>query len=510
MSNYLGIDLGTSSVKCLITDHKGQVVASSVRTYQVLTPQPMWHEQDPNDWLEALKKALRDIEKDDNQILQQVTSLAVTGQMHGIVPVNHNLEPIHHAIIWSDQRNKEELALIKESLSLEKWVELTGNRPNMSFTLGKILWFKKHFPELYRDTYKFLLPKDFIRLNLTGVLDTDESDASATLMMDLKTKDWSTEILELFQLDRDKLPNIVPSTHVSGTVIKEVSAHYSLKEGTPVICGCGDAQAQAIGNGIVNEKAWLCTIGTSGQLFVSSDELKTVKDGSVHTLAHGDSEKYVMMGATLSAGNSFKWFKEKVLDSTYDFGYLLDLASDIEPGAKKLIFLPYLNGERTPHMDENAKGTFIGLTSEHTKAEMARSIVEGVLFSLYEAYCLIQQRMESSPDYIVLTGGAAEHPVWLTTAANLFNLPIVRKNSRGGGAYGAAMLAAVGVNDFANLDDLSKQWGLQEIEEVFQPDSTKHSSYNQLFSIYQKCYQSLKSIYEELEHFGGISNDDNA
>lgn len=498
MHHYLGIDLGTSSLKILICNQNGEVLADKVKSYEVLFPENGWHEQDTNDWLKALKEAIHEITQENPMLSDGLKGISVTGQMHGIVAVDQDGNALHHAIIWSDQRNAAELNMIKELLPDNRWVEITGNRPNISFTIGKILWFKKHYPDLYTKTSSFLLPKDFIRLQLTEILATDYSDASATLLMDIREKKWSSQIVELAELDLNKLPAIQESTAISGAITKTASKLYGLKQGIPVICGCGDAQAQAIGNGIVNEADWLCTIGTSGQLFVSLDDLAIEPEGTIHTLAHGNPGKWVMMGATLSAGMSFKWFTESILDKRYTYTELLDLASNAKPGANRLLFLPYLYGERTPHMDEHAKGAFIGLTNEHTYAEMARAVVEGVLFSLYQAFNIVKRVTNTAPKSLILAGGVTEHSLWLSAAAHIFDVPVVKRSSRGGGAYGAAMLAAVGTGDFSSLDEVSALWELREEERVYHADPELHQSYREIYDIYSKSYDSIKGIYKDL------------
>ncbi|PGY15129.1 xylulokinase [Bacillus sp. AFS031507] len=498
MKHYLGIDLGTSSLKVVVVNQSGEILNSATKSYGVHTPQDGWIEQNTTQWLTALSEALAEVEKLNSQILKEIRAISVTGQMHGIVPVDNNGNALHHAIIWSDRRNEEELAAFHSEFTNEEWVAVTGNRPNISFTLGKIMWFKKHYPDLYEKTNKFLLPKDFLRRKLTDTFETDYSDASATLLMDLHTLQWSKKIIKTFQIDETKLPEIKSSTALTGSITRKAARAFGLNEGTAVICGCGDAQAQAIGNGIINSKDWLCTIGTSGQLFVSTDEPAIVKNGTLHSFAHAASGKWVLMGATLSAGMSFKWLTESIFSNDIEIKDLLDLASTASPGAKKLLFLPYLFGERSPYMDEKAKGTFIGFTNEHTKAEMARAVVEGVLFSLYQSFKIVEETVGHKCEHILLTGGAAQHDLWVTAAANIFNVPVVRNRNRGGGAYGAAMLAAVGNGDFNNLLEVSDCWGLHQYEKVYHPNQTLHEDYEKLFLVFAKAYDALKEVFHRL------------
>jgi xylulokinase len=497
----LGIDLGTSSLKMAFFDRDGKQLEDYSTCYPIHMPNVGWHEQKPDDWVQALKSGIDEIRRYHPSLLENLQAIGITGQMHGFVPVDRNGDHLYPAIIWSDQRNGAELERLTRALPIEGWVELTGNRPNSSFTLGKILWLKNHLPDVYGRTYKFLLPKDYLRMKLVGTFLTDYSDASATLMMNIRKGEWSEWVCRTFQVDRGKLPDIKKSTESAGTVTDEAAALFGLKSGIPVYCGCGDAQAQAIGNSIIREDEWLCTIGTGGQLFVSTDRPYVDKKGTVHTLAHGIPEKWVLMGATLSAGMSLKWLGESVFQSRYGLGELLDRAKGAEPGSKGLIFLPYLAGERTPHMDKSAKGTFVGLTNGHTVAEMVRSVVEGVLFSLYDAYTIVTETIGRRPNRLVLTGGAVRHPLWLSTAADLFGIPVERKKGVGSGSYGAAMLAAVGSGLYPDFPGLFRTWNVSSGAETYEPDWENHRIYMDLFGIYQDLYHPLQDAFQRLDAF---------
>jgi len=502
MCHYLGIDLGTSSIKVTIVNQHGKVLVDGIHSYGIIEKNNGWIEQNPQEWLQGLRSVLHEIATKDRSLLEKIISVSVTGQMHGIVPVDDNGSSLHHAIIWSDQRNEKELEQLHALLTNEQWVNMTGNRPNISFTIGKIMWFKKHYPKLYDRVYKFLLPKDYIRMHLTGTFATDYSDASATLLMDVQQKSWSEKIIHLTKLDAQKLPEIKGSTDVVGSVTNYATQTYGLKEGTTVICGCGDALAQALGNGGVHSNDWLCTIGTSGQIIASTEDLKIEQKGSVHTLAHAVPDQWVTMGATLSAGRSFQWFVEAFYEKNQDLETILDAAKNINPASNQLLFLPYLYGERSPYMDEKAKGTFIGLTHEHTNSHAVRAVVEGVLFSLFQSLNIIKQTTALTPEHMILTGGAASHDFWAQTAATIFNVPIVRKANRGGGAYGAAMLAAVGVTDFKDLEEVVDAWDLTEHENILYPNESQSMHYEKKYSIYGKSYDALKEIFHDLHELG--------
>lgn len=497
--NYLGIDLGTSSIKILLVDENGKSLAEASKHYDLLTPQEGWVEQNPQDWIKALENGLSELLKNNNEAFRTIRSISVTGQMHGIVPIDKDKRVVHNAIIWSDQRNESELMKLRSILSNEEWAAITGNQPNMSFSLGKMIWFRKHNPEAYERVDQFLLPKDYIRMKLTGQNFTDYTDASAMLILDVKEKNWSPNILKLIGDDlAEKLPALKNSMDVAGAVTKEASRQFGLQNGIPVICGCGDAQAQAVGNGVIDSDNWLCTVGTSGQLLAPMENLEIEKQGTVHTLCHPEDGKWIMMGATLSAGMSFKWMAERFFANQETIPALLELAGQAEPGSGKLLFLPYLFGERTPYMDEKAKGALIGLTYQHTKAEICRAVIEGVLFSLNQSYKIIEKLHSHAPETIVFTGGAAQSELWLQTAANIFGKPIIRKSGNGGAAYGAAMIAAVGAGDFADLEEVSKKWNLNKVSQRFEPEWKRNERYQKLFQIYLKSYSKMKEIFHEL------------
>lgn len=485
-------------MKAILVDGNGEILGSHSVNYQLLTSNRGWVEQNPEEWTEGFLEILQKFKEDYPEAFSLISSISFAGQMHGIVPVDQAGRPLHHAIIWSDQRNDKELQALESLYSKEKWTGKTGNVPNISFSLGKILWLKDNEPELYEKTYRFLLPKDYLRFQLTGLMSTDITDASATLMLDISKGKWAADILANFNINPDKLPEIKQSSDVDGYVMESASQLTGLRQGISVVCGCGDSQGQAIGNGLRDDRGWLCTIGTSGQIMVSIDQYRYEKDGKVHTFSYPEQGKWVLQGSTLSAGSSFKWLAENVLDDPAGIAALLDEADTVAPGSDGLIFLPYLFGERTPHMNEKAKGSFIGLTYHHKKGDMARAVVEGVLFSLYQALELIADLQDKTPEYLIATGGVFQHDVWKSAAADIFGIPVHLKSGKGGAAYGAAMLAAVGNGEFAGLSEVQAAWGISKPQQVIMPNMENHQVYKEYFNVYKDAYEHMKGIFHQL------------
>ncbi|MDN4524083.1 xylulokinase [Fictibacillus fluitans] len=498
MNCYLGIDLGTSSLKVLLVNSRGEVVSASSKAYPIHTPSPNWMEQNPSDWIAALKKAIAEIKENNPVEYGELKSIGMTGQMHGIVPVDQEGGVCSPAIIWSDQRNEAEAQQLKEWYSTEQWVDTTGNQPNISFSLGKIMWYKRHYPDLYQKTDVFLLPKDYIRMYLTGSRETDYTDGSATLMMDLSKREWSDDILSKADIEKNKLPSLCESTKTTGQVTKEAAMELGLAEGVPVVCGCGDAQAQAIGNGVMEESTWLCTIGTSGQLFVTSSELFNQSKDTIHTLCHPEQAKWAVMGATLSAGASLSWLAAQQYKNQIPIKQLMDEGSNARKDRGIPLFWPYLAGERTPYMDSGAKGAFIGFTAQSTRAETVRGLIEGVVYSLYHSMEYLKGRTGCTPERLVLSGGATLHPLWGQVVADVFGIPVHVKASKGGAALGAAMLAAVGVKDFPSLTEVMDHWELDKSSFVFHPDEKEAPYHQKRMNLYITGYGQMKEIFNGL------------
>ncbi|WP_027417965.1 xylulokinase [Aneurinibacillus terranovensis] len=499
MDTLLGIDLGTSSIKIILADRSGSVLCSTTKEYKLVTPNAGWAEQDPADWIQALHDGMNELFTCFPNEAGRVQGIGITGQMHGLVPVGLDGNPVCNAVLWADRRCEEEVRELESKIPLEKWMDTTGSRPNVSFTLPKILWMRRNQPDLFDRTAFFMLPKDFLRYYLTGIRATDETDASATLMYDIVNREWSQNILTAFTLDAERLPSVLSSSSQAGVLTDGPAKALGLSSGIPVICGAGDAEAQAIGNGIVRPNSWLCTIGTGGQIFTPVAQANTDRQGRIHTLCHGVSGMWHVMGATLSAGMSLQWLSRHILHMEGDGAYneLVDLVAHSRPGANGLIFLPYLFGERTPHMDDKAKGAFIGFNFHHMRKDMVRSVIEGVLFSLRECIDIMQEIGLPFPLSICMTGGAAESIGWRQLAADIFGVPVTRCTSRGGSAYGAIILTAVGIGWFPTVEAAADSW-VTAIDTVY-PDDTAHEAYRELYEIFRDAYKNLQGTFAKLD-----------
>ena len=386
----LGIDLGTSGTKTVLFDTDGNAVASALVEYPMYQPKNGWAEQDPKDWWNAARDTIRQVLEDSGADPAAVKGLGISGQMHGLVMLDENGEVLRNSIIWCDQRTQAECDEITEKIGKERLIEITANPALTGFTAGKILWVRKNEPEIYEKCRHILLPKDYVRYMLTGEFATEVSDASGMQLLDVKNRCWSREVLEKLEIDPSLLAKMYESPEVTGTVTAEAAALTGLKEGTPVVGGAGDNAAAAVGTGVVEEGKAFTTLGTSGVVFAHSDSVTIDPKGRVHTFCSAVPGCWTVMSCTLSAGLSLKWFRdtfcgeEKAVAAGMgvDPYYLMDKQAEKSPiGANRLIYLPYLMGERSPLLDPSARGVFFGLSAIHTKYDMLRAVMEGVIYS---------------------------------------------------------------------------------------------------------------------------------
>ncbi len=379
MSRFVGLDVGTGGARAVAVDEAGGVVAEASSSYPLSTPRPGWTEQDPGDWWRAAKEALGRVAAEAGG---EILGIGLTGQMHGSVFLDASDEVIRPALLWNDQRTQRQCEEITARLGRKRLLEIAGNPALTGFQAPKILWLRDEEPESYRRVASILLPKDYIRLRLTGERATDASDAAGTLLLDVGRRQWSEEILSALEIPREWLPRVCEGPEVAGALRREVAAEIGLPEGTPVAAGGGDNAAAAVGVGITREGLVSSSVGTSGVLFAHTDAFSPDPSGRVHAFCHAIPGAYHLMGVTLSAGGSLAWWRS-VLGKDYEA--LVGEASRVPPGAEGLLFMPYLTGERTPHLDPKARGGFIGLTARHTAAHMSRAVMEGVVFSLKES-----------------------------------------------------------------------------------------------------------------------------
>lgn len=497
MKYVMGIDIGTSAVKILLVNRGGDVVQEVSKPLPLIQDKAGYSEQDPKDWVDQTVSGLSDLMRDFDGEPEAIEGISFSGQMHGLVLLDENNDVLRHAILWNDTRTTEECEDIYKTVGKDRLLEITKNPALEGFTLPKILWVKKHEPELFSKVNKFLLPKDYVRYKLTGKLQMEYSDAAGTLLLDVPNKKWSKEICDLLDLDIAICPPLVASHDEIGQIDEKYAVHTGLAKSTRIFAGGADNACGAIGSGILEDGKTLCSIGTSGVvLSYESNEDKDFK-GKVHYFNHGAPDVFYTMGVTLAAGYSLTWFKETfALDESFD-----DLLSDIKSvpaGSNGLLFTPYLVGERTPHADSSIRGSFIGMDSSHERKHFVRAVLEGITFSLNESIQIFREN-DKTIDTIISIGGGAKNEEWLQMQADIFNAKIIRLSSEQGPGMGAAMLAAYGCGWFDSLQACADEF--LTVEREFIPNKENVEEYKQLFPIYQDIYENTKSINNQLLPF---------
>jgi len=429
----LGIDIGTSGTKTLLVGPQGRIAASVTREYPAYAPKPAWSEQDPADWYTATVATIRAALKQARVRGDQVTGIGLSGQMHGSVFLDKAGRVLRRAILWNDQRTGAECdAITRAAGGRRKLIRLVANPALTGFTAPKILWVRTHEPRIYEKTARILLPKDYVRYRLTGEFATEVSDASGTLLLDVRRRRWSTKLLGLLDIDRGLLPAVYESREVSGRLTPEAAKVTGLAAGTPVVGGGGDQAAGAVGNGIVRRGAISATLGTSGVVFAHADAVETDPEGRVHTFCHAVEGKWHVMGVVLAAGGSLQWFRNTLCqdlvrkakrEKVDPYELITDLAADAPPGADGLYFLPYLTGERTPHADPSARAAWVGLSNMHTRSHMARAVMEGATYAMRDCLEIIQG-MGVPVREIRVAGGGARSPFWRSLQADIYKKPV--------------------------------------------------------------------------------------
>jgi xylulokinase len=509
MSAFLGIDVGTSGTKTLAIEPQGKILASALETYPLYHPKPLWSEQDPEDWWQATIRSVRRVMRAARLKPAEVAAIGLSGQMHGSVFLDKRQKVIRRAILWNDQRTAAECRQIEELAGgRERLIQMVANPALTGFTAPKILWLRNHEPRNFERTAKILLPKDEIRRRLTGELATEVSDASGMLLLDVARRTWSTELLSKLGLGAELLGRCYESEEVTGRLTSQAAETLGLSTACVVVGGAGDCAAGAVGNGIVSQGVLSTSLGTSGVVFVHSDEVKIDPAGRVHTFCHAVHGKWHMMGVNLSAGGSLQWFrnalcqadvaaaKKKKVD-VYDL--LTAEAAQVSPGSQGLFFLPYLSGERTPHADPDARGCFVGLTLSHGRGHLIRAILEGVTYSMRESLAIFAG-LDVPIRQIRASGGGARSPLWRQIQADAFNRKVVTINSEEGPAYGVALLAAVGAGAYK---DIVEACGATiRVVQQTAPARRATKVYDQAFLVYQQLYRSLKNDFKAIAALG--------
>jgi len=505
MSVMLGIDVGTSGTKVLAIDAEGHILADAMETYPLHTPRPLWSEQDPDDWWKATIAGVRKVVRQAKLKPADVKAIGLSGQMHGSVFLDQDDRVIRRAILWNDQRTAAECDEIEQRAGgRKKLIKMVANPALTGFTAPKILWLRNNEPRNFDRVRKILLPKDEIRRRLTGEYATEVSDASGMLLLDVAKRAWSKKLLSALELDVDLFGQVYESEDVTGNLTAAAAKELGLTTDCVVVGGAGDCAAGAIGNGIVNRGVLSTSIGTSGVMFVYSDDVKIDPEGRIHTFCHAVRGKWHMMGVTLSAGGSLQWFRNELCKAdvakakragqeVYDL--LTREAAAVPPGCNGLFFLPYLSGERTPHADPDARGCFVGITLAHTRGHLIRAIMEGVTYSMRDSLEIIEG-LGVPVRQIRASGGGSRSPLWRQIQADVFGRKVVTINTEEGPAYGVALLAAVGAGAFKNIQEACAAT-IRVVKETSAHRPTK-KTYDRAMPVYQQLYRSLKDDFKRI------------
>ncbi len=505
MVYYLGIDIGTSGTKALIMDASAGVLATASAEYGAATPKPGWSEQNPEDWWAASIKATRAALKKAGIDGKAVAGVGLSGQMHGLVITDENDKPLRPSIIWNDQRTASEAAEIEAKVGgRAKLIRLVGNAAMTSFTLTKLLWVRKHEPRIYDKIRHLLLPKDYVRLKMTGLYIGEVSDMSGTLMLDQRKRDWSKKMLSTFDIDQKILPPVVESHEVTGRLSSAAAAKLGLAAGTIVVGGGGDQPAGAVGNGVVREGLTSATMGTSGVVYTHSKEYRTDPASRVNTFCSCVADQWCMFGCVMAAGGSFQWLRNTLCDAEVSaakvkgvdpYELMVARAARARPGSGGVFWLPYLTGERTPHADPLARAGWIGIGAQTGRDELIRAVMEGATFGMGDVVDLLAERGISIRQ-IRLSGGGARSKLWRQLQADIYGKTCVTINSEQGGAYGVALLAAVGAGEYKNIAQACQ--AAIRIRRTIKPDPKARRLYKKLHEQYGRLYPALKNEFANI------------
>ncbi|MBQ2986614.1 MAG: xylulokinase [Tyzzerella sp.] len=504
MKYVIGIDLGTSGTKTVLFDQLGNTIALHMVEYPMYQPQNGWAEQDPVDWWNATVTTVKAVVTESGVSNTDIVGIGISGQMHGLVMLDEKNQIIRNSIIWCDQRTAEECEDIERLVGRERLIQITANPALTGFTASKIMWVKKHEPENYAKCRHILLPKDYVRFMLTGEYATEVSDASGMQLLDVGKRCWSDEVLEKLEIDRTMLGKVYESPEITGYVTEEIAALTGLAKGTPVVGGAGDNAAAAVGTGTVVDGSAFTTIGTSGVVYAHTKEMAIDSQGRVHTFCCAVPGEWHVMGVTQAAGLSLKWFrdnfcqdiiaeaKQKGVDP-YDITNVMAEQSGIS--ARRLMFLPYLMGERTPHLDPNARGAFIGLSAIHERGDMIRAIMEGVTYSLKDCLSVLEE-MGVKPDNMLACGGGARSELWRQMMADVYGMNVSTVDSKEGPALGVAILAMVGAGLYESVEEACQK--VIRVNDTTTLDVERAAQYAKVYDIYKDLYQHLKEQYQLL------------
>ena len=493
MSHVLGLDVSTTATKAVLLDAEGTVHAASSPGYAFETPQPLWSEQDPQLWWDGTITAIRGalaasrVEGDD------VEAVGLAGQMHGLVALDRHDDVLRPAILWNDQRTEAECDAIRERIGRDRLIAVTGNDALAGFTAPKLMWVRRHEPDVWSRIAHILLPKDLVRLRLTGDHAVDRADGAGTLLFDLAARDWSAEVVDALGIDSAWLPTTYEGPAITGSISAEAASATGLRAGTPVVAGGGDQAAAAVGVGAVEPGVVSLSLGTSGVVFTATDEPLIDLEGRLHSFCHAVPDRWHVMGVMLSAAGSLQWFRDALAPGVA-FPTLVDEALGAPPGSDGVLFLPYLSGERTPYPDPRARGAFVGLAARHGRPHLTRSVLEGVAFGLKDSLELMRTVGVTGFDEIRATGGGSKSALWRQILADVLEMPVMTTTSSEGAAQGAAMLAATGAGWFADVQDACRTLVTSGERVEPSPADVYRERYAQYRSLYPALAPTFRSI----------------
>ena len=484
---YIGVDLGTSAVKLLLMEGNGTIKKIVSREYPIYFPHPGWSEQNPEDWFNQTMDGLKELLADCDR--SQVAGISFGGQMHGLVILDKDDKVIRPALLWNDERTYEECDYLNNVIGKDKLSEYTANISFTGFTAPKILWVKNKEPENFARIEKIMLPKDYIAYRLSGVHCTDVSDASGMLIFDVKNRRWSKEMLEICGIREEQLAKVYESYEAVGNVLPEIAAELDIPQTVKVVAGAGDNAAAAVGTGTVGDGMCNISLGTSGTIFISSEKFGVDKNNALHAFAHADGH-YHLMGCMLSAASCNKWWMDEIIGTA---DYAGEQAKITRLGENHVYFLPYLMGERSPHNNPNARGTFIGMTMDTSRADMTQAVLEGVAFALRDSF-EVAKSLGIHIERTKICGGGAKSPLWKKIIANVMNIKVDVIESEEGPALGGAMLAAVACGEYATVEEAAAK--LVKVIDTVDPDPELAAKYEERYQQFKEIYPACKPLFE--------------
>lgn len=492
---FIGIDSSTTATKALLMDANGVVIGVASSEYGFDTPRPLWSEQDPHYWWKGTVESVRAVISKTGANPAAIAGIGLTGQMHGLVLLDEHGEVIRPALLWNDQRTGAECDEIRARVGRSRLIQLTGNDALTGFTAPKILWVRNHEPDNYARIRQILLPKDYVRYRLTGDYATDRAGAAGTLLLDVRKRDWSADVLAALDIPREWLPDTHEGPEITGRVSTEAAALLGIPAGIPVVGGGGDQAAQGVGVGAVEEGIVALTLGTSGVVFASANQPAIEPEGRLHGFCHAVPGRWHMMGVMLSAAGSLRWHRDTVAPDL-PFEDLVGAATEIPAGSEGVLFLPYLTGERTPHPDPYARGAFVGLTVRHTRDHLTRAVLEGVGFGLKDSFELLRTSGLPPARQVRVSGGGAKSTLWRQILADILGAELVTVNTTEGAAYGAALLAGVGARAWPDVDAAAKACICVTGSTPCRPEAV--ATYERHYELYKALYPALKSVNDAL------------